>query len=103
MNVLLVGEYSGLHTILAKELKNKNIDVFLVHDGDGYKSIKGADLVIDSKYYHPKTKIDAFIVKVLRIFLDFFGKDRCITQLTNNEVMLFIEVSNELRIVDNST
>lgn len=73
MNVLLVGEYSGLHTILAKELKNKNIDVFLVHDGDGYKSIKGADLVIDSKYYHPKTKIDAFIVKVLRIFLDFFG------------------------------
>ena len=37
MKILLIGEYSGVHTNLAKALKNKKIELTTVSDGDAYK------------------------------------------------------------------
>ncbi|TOI27410.1 hypothetical protein CGI63_23185, partial [Vibrio parahaemolyticus] len=38
MRVLLLGEYSGVHTNLAMVLKELGHDVITVSDGDGFKS-----------------------------------------------------------------
>lgn len=49
--ILLVGEYSGVFTELSKELKKrKDLDVFTVNDGDGYKNYP-TDLHVEYKKY----------------------------------------------------
>ena len=38
MKILLIGEYSGVHTTIAKKIKeSKEYDINIIHDGDGYK------------------------------------------------------------------
>lgn len=54
MRVLLLGEFSGVHTELSKSLKNKGIDVFTISDGDGFKNYP-ADILI--KYPQSKNRI----------------------------------------------
>lgn len=50
--ILLVGEYSGVFTELSKELKKrKDLDVFTVNDGDGYKNYP-ADLHVACKKFN---------------------------------------------------
>lgn len=45
--ILLLGEYSGVYTELAKELrKRESFDVFTINDGDGYKNYS-ADLHVE--------------------------------------------------------
>ena len=45
MKILLIGEYSGVHTNLAKALIEKNFEVLTVHDGDSYKKFE-SDVII---------------------------------------------------------
>jgi glycosyltransferase involved in cell wall biosynthesis len=40
MNILLVGEYSGVHITLAKALRGKGHNVTLLSDGDSYKGFE---------------------------------------------------------------
>lgn len=44
MNILLVGEYSGLHCYLKQGLCELGHHVLLAANGDGYKKIPGADI-----------------------------------------------------------
>ena len=50
MKVLLLGEYSGVHTNLSKALKEKGYLVDLIHNGDSYKEFD-ADYLIKYNYY----------------------------------------------------
>ncbi|WP_419819827.1 glycosyltransferase [Acinetobacter sp.] len=73
MKILLIGEYSGVHTTIAKKLKeSEEYDINIIHDGDGYKNFK-PDILI-------KTEGKVFNNRVLRKFyalykllLNFFG------------------------------
>lgn len=50
MKILLVGEYSGVHTNLAKNLIEQGHSVTTVSDGDGYKNFpRDVDLAIPEK------------------------------------------------------
>ena len=73
MRILLIGEYSGVHTNLANELKRKGHEVFVISDGDGYKKIGNPDLFI--KYNVRKTNIRLFaiILNFYYIILEFIG------------------------------
>lgn len=53
MRILLLGEYSGVHNNLHKALKDNNYEVFLISNGDSYKSFS-SDIYI--KYEYKKTK-----------------------------------------------
>ena len=45
MKVLFIGEYSGVYTELIKGLKIKNIETFIISNGDGFKKFP-ADILI---------------------------------------------------------
>lgn len=55
MKILLIGDYSGVHSELTKVLRKKNLDVKLISDGDGYKGF-ACDVLIkyDNKYNKSK-------------------------------------------------
>lgn len=53
MRVLLIGEYSGVHTQLAKSLRKNGIDVLLVSDGDAYKKFPN-DINIEYNFHVSK-------------------------------------------------
>ncbi len=72
MKVLLIGEYSGVHTNLAKALRSKNIDVFCVHDGDGYKGFS-ADYEIKYKYINANSFFLRKILSIWYLILRFTG------------------------------
>lgn len=72
MKVLLIGEYSGVHTNLAKALRSKNIDVFCVHDGDGYKDFS-ADYQIKYKYITTNSFFLRKILSIWYLILKFTG------------------------------
>lgn len=58
--ILLVGEYSGVFTELAKELKkNNSLTVCTINDGDGYKNYP-ADVHVNSKKFN-----HSFFAKVI--------------------------------------
>ena len=40
MKVLLLGEYSGVHSNLREALIKKGFTVMCIHNGDGYKGFK---------------------------------------------------------------
>lgn len=64
MKILLLGEYSGVHTNLATALRKHGYDVRLIHNGDGYKSFKADDFI---KYKYISSK-KYFISKVINIY-----------------------------------
>ncbi len=47
MRILLLGDYSGVHSELRNALKKKGFDVKLISDGDGYKGFP-ADVIINN-------------------------------------------------------
>lgn len=72
MKVLLVGEYSGVHTNLAKALRAKGVDVFCVSDGDNYKGFP-TDLLIKYKKTQSNMKFLAVLLKFYSMIKLFFG------------------------------
>lgn len=77
MKVLLIGEYSGVHTNLAKALKQKNINVCTVHDGDSYKKFE-PDVVIKYNRLESKNKYINFILKLYYQLLLYLGLSGCL-------------------------
>ncbi|MDC4864590.1 hypothetical protein NQ912_13470 [Acinetobacter baumannii] len=76
MKVLLIGEYSGVHTNLAKALKQKNINVCTVHDGDSYKKFE-SDVIIKYNRIESKNKYINFILKIYYQLLLYLGLSGC--------------------------
>ena len=72
MKILLLGEYSGVHTNLATALRKHGYDVRLIHNGDGYKSFK-ADDFIKYKYFETDNKFLSLITKLYYMFLMYTG------------------------------
>jgi hypothetical protein len=66
--VLLLGEYSGVHTELSKALKSRGHQVFFVSDGDGFKSYHPNYSV----NYPPRNYVNLFS-RIYNIFLAFTG------------------------------
>ena len=63
--ILLVGEYSGVYTELAKELRKRDsAEVFTINDGDGYKNYS-ADLHVE--YREPSKS--GLLLRILRYIL----------------------------------
>lgn len=62
MKILLVGEFSGVHTELANALKEMSYDVTTISDGDAYKNFP-RDITIKSKIQ--KNKISILINYIL--------------------------------------
>lgn len=74
MKILLIGDYSGVHNELRNALKEKNINVKLISDGDGYKKF-AADIII--KY---NTKKNAGkLYNAYSIFSELIGTKGLIT------------------------
>lgn len=66
LRVLLVGEYSGVHTNLSLALREKGIDVVTMSEGDGYKSFpRDVDLAINGGIYNK--------FKKLNLIFDYLG------------------------------
>ena len=66
MKILLVGDYSGVHTELAKALRELNHEVIVISGGDGYKDFP-RDINI------PELAHTSLILKLLAVFFDFLG------------------------------
>lgn len=72
MKILLLGEYSGVHTNLAKALKNENYDVNVIHNGDSYKGFK-PDYFLNYKYFNSKNKYINIFLKIYYVILLYSG------------------------------
>ncbi|EOV6166314.1 MULTISPECIES: glycosyltransferase family protein [Citrobacter] len=66
MRILLVGEFSGVHTQLSKALKESGHFVTTISDGDAYKNFP-RDITIPSKNHKSK------ILLLVDYFFDFLG------------------------------
>lgn len=73
MKVLLIGEYSGVHTSLAKELKKMGHMVYIISDGDGYKKIGEPDLFITYTPLRSKIKFFSIILSIYYVLMEFLG------------------------------
>jgi len=73
MRVLLVGEYSGVHTNLAKGLKAQGHEVYVIGDTDGYKKIGSPDLFIFKKRLYSRFRAINLLLTLYYILLDFLG------------------------------
>ena len=72
MRILLVGEYSGVHTNLSKSLRIKGYEVLTVHDGDSYKGFP-KDIEIKYKYYSSSNLYIRNFFLMYYILIDFLG------------------------------
>lgn len=72
MKILLIGEYSGVHTNLAKALKNKKIELTTVSDGDAYKKFP-ADIFIKYDRKELKNRHLNYILKFYYLILIYTG------------------------------
>jgi len=68
MKILLIGEYSGVHTELSKALKNLGHDVKTISDGDGYKSFP-TDILVQNLYPNNKNILN----RIYQLFLEYSG------------------------------
>lgn len=74
LKVLFIGEYSGVFTQLIKSLKRKNIDCFIISNGDGFKNYPADILVV---YNQNPTK--NLIIKIYRNILFRLGLNGLLT------------------------
>lgn len=72
MKVLLVGEYSGVHTQLAKSLRENGVDVLTINDGDAYKKFKN-DINIGYHFYSSKNIFFKRLLNLYYILLLYSG------------------------------
>jgi len=80
MNILLIGDYSGVHSELAKALKSLGHYVVVVSDGDGYKNF---DRDINLQGYVYK----GYIGKVFNLLCDFMGVKGLFLYFKNRKVI----------------
>lgn len=66
MKILLIGDYSGVHSDLARTLKMNGHSVTLVSNGDGYKNYE-RDIDIS------EGQSRNFIIKLIRVVFDILG------------------------------
>ncbi len=66
MRILLLGEYSGVHTNLAKGLRALGHEVLLAADGDGYRSFE-SDILINTNTFRLKTLKQDFMNPINQI------------------------------------
>lgn len=73
MKILLIGEYSGVHTTIAKKIKeSKEYDINIIHDGDGYKNFKPDILIkIEGKVFN--NRVLRKFYALYKLLLNFFG------------------------------
>lgn len=86
MKVLLVGEYSGVHTNLAKALKSEDIEVVTISDGDSYKNFS-SDFVIKYKYIQTRSAILNKFLNIYYLMLDFLGIKGIFQILTKTKIL----------------
>lgn len=72
MKVLLLGEYSGVHSSLSRALRKKGYNVDLIHNGDGYKSFE-ADFLIEYSYITSSNRYFNFLLKLYYVILMYLG------------------------------
>ena len=72
MKILLLGEYSGVHTNLRNALNKKGYEVNAVHNGDSYKSFE-ADIFINYKMMSSNNKIIQSILELYYLILVYSG------------------------------
>lgn len=72
MKILLLGEYSGVHTNLSAALKKRGHIVHCVHNGDGFKSFQ-ADTFIIYKTISSNSKLLQNIINLYYLVLVYSG------------------------------
>ena len=72
MKILLLGEYSGVHTNLTGALREKGYKVLHVSDGDGYKSF-GSDIFIKYERRYSKNRLINKSLSLYYTILSFSG------------------------------
>lgn len=73
MKILLIGEYSGVHTNLKKVLLKNGHSVYLIHDGDSYKKFDSNDFSVYYNRIFSKNKTLNAIISIYYLALDFIG------------------------------
>lgn len=86
MKVLLVGEYSGVHTNLAKALREKSIEVLTISDGDAYKQYP-ADISIKYQFHLSENIFLKKILSLYYILLSFTGLIGCLQYIKHLKVI----------------
>lgn len=72
--ILLLGEFSGVHTNLSNILRDDEYEVRLIHGGDGYKSFASADYTLKyERLISEKSTLLDLLFKMYTFFLRFIG------------------------------
>lgn len=85
MKILLLGEYSNVHTVLAKGLRQLGNEVTLAHDGDNWKNYP-RDVDMKREAYNPLGSLK-YLFRTTRQFHRFRGYD--VVQLINPVFLSF--------------
>lgn len=93
MKILLLGEYSGVHSQLKKALDQEGYEVLLIHNGDGYKNFQ-ADLFIKYTYISSKNRFLNKAINFYYILLAYSGLKGCI------QIFKYIDVIKKMRDYD---
>lgn len=78
LRVLLVGEYSNVHTEISQELKARGIEVFAISDGDSFKNYPA-----DFKIKNPRSSKDFILIRLINYVLFRLGLDGVTTFFKN--------------------
>lgn len=99
MRILLLGEYSGVHTHLSAALKKRNYQVIMVHNGDSYKSFN-YDINIDYKYFKVRNRHLNKIVNLYYIILMYSGLKGCIQIFKHIKVIRSFKEFNVVQLIN---
>lgn len=92
MKVLLVGEYSGVHTNLAKNLIAQGYDVTTVSDGDGYKNFpRDVDLAVSENGIFKSSTVKNILYYLgVKGILSYFKKSAELKKLKDFDIVQLI-------------
>jgi len=93
MRVLLVGEFSGVHLNLMKQLNIEGIHCDLLSDGDGWKGFNSTITI-------PKRQPIKGVGKVLFPLLDFFGLAGLVSYRDNRKLIDKIERYDVIQFIN---
>lgn len=98
MRVLLVGEYSGVHTNLSLKLKSMGHDVITISNGDGYKSFP-RDVDLKFKSFISKIKLRIFRI-TLSFLSDWLGISGLFNYLGNRKKIKAIRGFDVIQLIN---
>ncbi|EOC1327594.1 glycosyltransferase [Cronobacter dublinensis] len=93
MNILLVGEFSGVHMTLAQTLKDDGHNVVIVSDGDSYKNFS-RDITITAQKRKGK------LAALARMHLDVTGTKGLITYFKHKKVIAGLKGYDVVQIIN---